>query len=225
MLNTEASNKKIDSTLFKPKRPNQQNRIMEFIAHRINTVEELKSLDRSFGVELDVRDGAKELILQHDPYKDGERFEDFLKHYQHGTMIVNIKSERIEEEILTLLSKYGIIDFFFLDNAFPVVVELSNKGISNIALKYSEYQGTDTIEIMKDRVDWLWIDCYTRFSLDKETYKKFKSWGYKLCYGSPELYGRNADLEIYNDQIEAEEIRFDAVCTKFYNKDRHFNPT
>ncbi len=196
---------------------------MEFIAHRINTIEELKSLDHSFGVELDVRDGANELILAHDPYQDGERFEEYLKHYQHGTMIVNIKSERIETEILNLLKKYGIKDYFFLDNAFPVVIELSDQGETNIALKYSEYQGTDTIEIMKDRADWLWIDCYTKFSLDNETYKKFKDWGYKLCYGSPELYGRNDDIEPYNDQIVAEDIRFDAVCTKYYNKDRHVN--
>jgi len=31
---------------------------------------------------------------------DGEGFAEYLKHYEHGTMILNIKSERIEGKIL-----------------------------------------------------------------------------------------------------------------------------
>ncbi|MCX7997545.1 MAG: hypothetical protein N3A69_01155, partial [Leptospiraceae bacterium] len=71
---------------------------MEFIAHRINTLSELKNLPSGIGVELDLRDGPREkLILQHDPFKDGEDFEIFLSHYvNRGTLILNIKSERIE---------------------------------------------------------------------------------------------------------------------------------
>ncbi|MDG0794535.1 hypothetical protein OMP38_29615 [Cohnella ginsengisoli] len=64
---------------------------MEYIAHRINTVAELKMVPHEYGVELDLRDYGDRLILQHDPFTDGEDFEEYLKHYQHGTMILNIK--------------------------------------------------------------------------------------------------------------------------------------
>ena len=52
---------------------------MEFIAHRINTIEELKKVPNEYGVELDLRDYGDKLILQHDPFTDGEKFEEYLK--------------------------------------------------------------------------------------------------------------------------------------------------
>lgn len=69
---------------------------MEFITHRINIIDELKQVPFEYGVELDLRDYGDRLILQHDPFKDGEDFEEYLKHYNHRTMILNIKSERVE---------------------------------------------------------------------------------------------------------------------------------
>ena len=86
---------------------------MEFIAHRINTIKELKKLSIDFGVELDLRDYGNRLILQHEPFVDGEDFEDYLKHYNHGTMILNIKSERIEYRVLELIKKYDIKNISF----------------------------------------------------------------------------------------------------------------
>ena len=64
---------------------------MQFIAHRINTIDELKKVPTNFGVELDLRDYGNRLILQHDPFTDGEDFEEYLKHNNHGLMILNIK--------------------------------------------------------------------------------------------------------------------------------------
>ena len=86
---------------------------MEYIAHRINAIEELKQIPKEYGVELDLRDYGERLILQHDPFKDGEDFEEYLKYYNHGTMILNIKSERIEHKVLELIQKYNIKKYFF----------------------------------------------------------------------------------------------------------------
>jgi len=86
---------------------------MEYIAHRINTIEELKTIPKEYGVELDLRDFGDRLILQHDPFKDGEDFEEYLKYYNHGTMILNIKSESIEHKVLELIKKYKIEKYFF----------------------------------------------------------------------------------------------------------------
>ena len=64
---------------------------MNYIAHRINTIKELKKIPKEYGVEIDLRDYADRLILQHEPFQDGEDFEEYLSHYNHEIMILNIK--------------------------------------------------------------------------------------------------------------------------------------
>ena len=78
-----------------------------FISHRINTKNELKNIPLKYGVEIDLRDRNDKIILQHDPFIDGEDFSDFIKNYQHQFLILNIKSEGIEFKILNILKQYN----------------------------------------------------------------------------------------------------------------------
>ena len=193
---------------------------MEYIAHRINAIEELKQIPKEYGVELDLRDYGERLILQHDPFKDGEDFEEYLKHYNHGTMILNIKSERIEHKVLELIQKYNIKKYFFLDSSFPMIYLLSKSGEKNIALRFSEFEGIDTILNMKGKVEWIWVDCFTKLPITAENYKLLKEHGFKFCLVSPELQGQNEKLEYYKKYLHLEGIFFDAICTKVYNIDK-----
>lgn len=190
---------------------------MNFIAHRVNTIDELKKIPTEYGVELDLRDHSDRLILQHDPFKDGENFDDYLKEYHHGTMILNIKSERIEHRVLELMKTYGITNYFFLDSSFPMIHLLSKQGETKIALRFSEFEGLDTILNMKGKVEWVWVDCFTKFPLDLKNYQILKENGFKLCLVSPELQGRPEDIEHYRDLIRSQRFEFDAICTKLYN--------
>ena len=190
---------------------------MHYIAHRINSVEELRDLPREYGAEVDLRDRGERLILQHDPFKDGQDFEPWLASYRHGTLILNIKSERIELRVKDLLRQAGITDYFFLDSSFPMIHLLSGAGERKIALRYSEYEGLDTILAMKGRVEWVWVDCFTRLPITRESYRLLKDAGFRLCLVSPELQGRDADIEAYRSALAAEQIVFDAICTKRYN--------
>ena len=189
---------------------------MEYIAHRINTVEELKKTPKEYGVELDLRDFGDRLILQHDPFTDGEDFEEYLKYYNHGTMILNIKSERIEHRVLELIQKYNIQKYFFLDSSFPMIYLLSKDGEKDIALRFSEFEGLDTILNMKDKVDWIWVDCFTRLALTNLEANLLKQAKFKLCLVSPELQGYDPECEIpkmWNILVERN-IFIDAICTK-----------
>jgi len=190
---------------------------MEFIAHRINTIEELKQVPTGYGVELDLRDFGERLILQHDPFKDGEDFEEYLKHYNHGTMILNIKSERIEHRVLELIQKYGIKKYFFLDSSFPMIYLLSKSGEKNIALRFSEFEGLDTILAMGGLVEWVWVDCFTKLPINTQNYQLLKANGFKLCFVSPELQQQNDKMRKYKEYLMAQNIVFDAICTKNYN--------
>lgn len=194
---------------------------MEFIAHRVNTIDELEQLSGQYGVELDLRDDLSgRIYIQHNPFEDGEDFEDYLKVYKHSTMILNVKSERIEERILDLLNKYGVNDYFFLDSSFPMIFLLSQRGEKNIAIRYSEFEGMDTVKMMSGRVNWVWVDCFTRLPIDKLQEIDLHNMGYKLCLVSPELQGRDEDIEVYAKVIQDTGLEFDAICTKQYNINR-----
>ena len=191
---------------------------MEFIAHRINTVEELRQLPTEYGVELDLRDNLNgHIYIQHNPFEPGENFEDYLKEYHHGTMILNIKSERIEHKVLELIRNYDVKSYFFLDSSFPMIWLLSKQGERNIALRFSEVEGLDTIRNMAGKVDWIWVDCFSRIPIGKNEYDELKSLGYRLCFVSPELEGRDEDIEKYKEELESQGMEMDAICTKAYN--------
>ena len=193
---------------------------MEFISHRVNTVNDLKNTPIEFGVELDLRDNIDgSIYINHDPFVLGENFEDYLRYYQHGTMILNIKSERIEYKVLDLLKKYNIEKYFFLDSSFPMIKALTDQGESNVALRYSEFEGIDTTKLMSGRAEWVWVDCFNSFPLVESIYLKLKDMGYNLCFVSPELQGQPEKVEEYADNIKKRNINFDAICTKLYNID------
>lgn len=191
---------------------------MEYIAHRVNSVAQLRKLPKEYGVELDLRDGLDgRIYIQHNPFEPGEDFETYLERYHHGTMILNIKSERIELKILEMLPMYDVKSYFFLDSSFPMIWLLSNQGEKNVALRISEAEGLDTARNMAGKVGWIWVDCFTRIPIGKKEADELHSLGYKLCMVSPELEGREQDIEVYREQLELQEIAMDAVCTKFYN--------
>lgn len=190
---------------------------MEFIAHRINTIEELRKVPREYGVELDLRDRLDDLILSHEPFADGQKFEDYLKEYNHGTMICNIKSERIEHRVLELIKKYNIKRYFFLDSSFPMIYLLTSHGEKNVALRFSEFEGTDTIFNMRGMAEWVWVDCFSKLPVDSDNYKRLKEAGFKLCLVSPELQGQVEKLEMYKSYLKENKIEFDAICTKLHN--------
>lgn len=191
---------------------------MEFIAHRINTIRELTELENNYGVELDLRDNLNgRIYLSHNPFEAGEDFEEYLKHYHHGTMILNVKSERIEHKILELLSQYHIEKYFFLDSSFPMIKLLSDMGEHRIALRFSELEGMDTIRNMAGKAEWIWVDCFTHLPIDQDSFRELKEMGYKLCMVSPELEGQPEKIECYRKQLAQNNIIMDAVCTKIYN--------
>ena len=192
---------------------------MEIIFHRINSLKELELIPVNAGVEIDIRDYNDELILQHDPFIEGELLESFLKKYgqRKGNLILNIKSERIEIRILELLKKYKIENYFFLDSSFPMIINLiNNYSEKKIALRYSEFEKEDTILGLAGKIEWIWIDCFSKIPGTPEIYAQFRKLGFKLCFVSPELQGHRDKLREYKNYFIFNKINLDAVCTKSY---------
>ncbi|MBH10754.1 MAG: hypothetical protein CMG74_10475 [Candidatus Marinimicrobia bacterium] len=193
---------------------------MEFIAHRINRLDDLFKVPKDYGVEVDLRDYDGNIVLQHDPFKDGDNFEKFLSSYKHGTLILNIKSEQIEYKVLELIHKYKIKKYFLLDSSFPMIYKLSNNGEKNLAIRLSDFEGIETIINMKGKVKWVWLDCFDKFILNKNIYNVLKKNNFKICIVSPALHHRSNEIRVYTDIIKGEKFVLDAVCDKLYNSNK-----
>jgi hypothetical protein len=189
---------------------------MKLIAHRKNTVAELRVSPLEYGVEVDIRSYAGELVIHHDPFVKGELFEPWLAEYRHGTLILNVKEEGLEARLIELMKRRGIDDYFFLDQSFPFLVKWSRLGERRCAVRVSEYESIDTALSLSGKVDWVWVDCFTRFPLQHQDSVRLKSAGFSLCLVSPELQGRDAQAEIpqLHALLQARGIHADAVCTK-----------
>ena len=186
---------------------------MIFVNHRVNNVLALEKIKKNQGVEIDLRYHNKKIILHHDPFLEGEMFEKFLKNFNHNFIILNIKSEGIEEEVLSLVKKYKVPDYFFLDSSIPFMVKYINRGWTKFAVRFSEHEPLELALKFKDKVEWVWVDCFTHLPLTNESYKQLKKY-FKICLVSPELQGHpNSMIEKFKKQIEGFEI--DAVCTKY----------
>lgn len=189
---------------------------MELIAHRRNTLRDLLETQGKYGVEVDIRSHGDRLIIHHDPLVEGESFEEWLAQYKHGTLILNIKEEGLETRLIGLMKTYGVDNYFFLDQSFPFLVKWANAGEHRCAVRVSEFESIETALTLAGRIDWVWVDCFTRFPLSGSDAMRLQRAGFKLCLVSPELQGRSAEEEIpLLARLLAERgISPEAVCTK-----------
>jgi hypothetical protein len=189
---------------------------MEIIAHRRNTLPQLRETPTAYGVEIDLRTQGSRLVLHHDPFVGGEDFEAWLAEYRHGTLILNVKEEGLEDALLALMNDAGIERFFFLDQSFPFLIRTARGGEPRCAVRVSEFESLDTALSLKGLVRWVWVDCFTRFPLTTDSAGRLEEAGFSLCLVSPELQGRPAQAEI--PRLRAELARLGvtaaAVCTK-----------
>lgn len=189
---------------------------MTIIAHRINTISQLKKTDRRLGIEVDVRSFGDRLIIHHDPYLIGEDFQEWLKYFDHRTLILNVKEEGLEEKLIKLMKKKSISDYFFLDQSIPFLVKWSMNGHKKSAVRFSEYEDLKTTLAFKNQVDWVWVDCFNFFPLTYEISLTLSKSGFKICLVSPELQGRDKEVEIpiLAKFLKENKIIYNAICTK-----------
>ena len=185
---------------------------MLLIRHRINTVCDLATVPPSMGIELDLRSEGNKIILQHDPFRSGEAFENLLCKYRHALIILNVKTEGLEEAAIKLLKKYRVKHYFFLDLSFPAIMRLIRQGEYNIAIRFSEFEPLEQCLALKGKARWVWVDCFTKMPLNAKSYAALKK-HFKLCLVSPELqHYPKEKIALFKKQIS--KFKIDAVCTK-----------
>jgi hypothetical protein len=192
---------------------------MKIIRHRRNTIYELAETPTNYGVEVDIRSQGDALVIHHDPFVAGESFDAWIAAYRHGTLILNVKEEGLEDRLLALMALHGISDFFFLDQSFPFLIRTARKGERRCAVRLSEYESLETALALADMIEWVWVDCFTRFPLERVTARILQNAGFKLCLVSPELQGHGPErIEEFREILASQDIMVEAVCTKLPEK-------
>lgn len=187
---------------------------MTVIAHRINTVEELRTLPPEYGVEIDVRAYNGRLILSHDPYQSGELLADYLETVGNRFVVFNIKESGIEDDVIDLASRHDVSDYFLLDAEFPYIYQASRgSSFRKMAVRFSEAEPVETALANAEYVDWVWVDTNTYLPLGQQEYSRLSEAGYKICLVSPGRWGRPEDIGQYISTLAKEDIILDAVMT------------
>ncbi len=189
---------------------------MIIVRHRRNLRRELEETPTDMGIEVDIRSQGSELVIHHNPFVVGERFEDWIEAYAHRLLILNVKEEGLEERLLAIMQRRGIEEFFFLDQSFPFLIRTARQGERRCAVRVSEYESVDTALSLSGMVEWVWVDCFTRFPLSGDGARALQAAGMKLCLVSPELQDRTdpSEIEAIRNLLERAKIMVEAVCTK-----------
>ena len=89
----------------------------------------------------------------------------------------------------------------------------------NFASRLSEYESIQTsINLIENSlINWIWVDTFTKFPIKKNEVEIFNELKAKKCLTSPDLLGRNYDIENYAKKIKTYGVIFEAICCKKEN--------
>ena len=184
---------------------------MEIIVHRINKIKELKKISNNYGVEIDIRTDGSKLILNHDPFKKGDKFIDYIENYKHNTLVLNIKEAGIENEVLNIVNSFSIKSYFLLDVEMPYMYSATKKAKKNIAVRFSEYEDIAIAKKFKNKLNWIWIDTITKLPINKKNLNIIKN--FKSCLVCPERWKRKSDIANYKKKMNNLNFFPNAVMT------------
>ncbi len=184
---------------------------MEFIIHRVNKIKDLKLLPTKFGAEIDIRSNGSKIILNHDPFKNGDELKNYLENYKHKTLVLNLKEAGFESEIIKLVKKFQIKSYFLLDVEMPYMYKATNSGQKNIAVRYSEYEPISLVKNFKNKLKWIWIDTPTKLPINKENLKTLSY--FKSCLVCPERWKQKKKIVIYKKKLKDLNFLPNAIMT------------
>lgn len=200
---------------------------MIIIDHRRNSIEQIRETPFFFGAEIDLRSAGNNIILAHDPFSEGVLFSEWLQHFNHRFLIVNVKEEGMEKSILSLLQEHDVSDFFILDESFPFIRKWALTGLSKFAVRVSEFEDKETalnlaawLGQQGKKIDWVWMDSFTGAVPQLECVAALKAADLKTCFVSPELHhidepdSWHERVNEFIKSIKQVGIMPDAVCSK-----------
>ena len=196
---------------------------MIIIKHRWHNLNYEPADDFCDGAEVDIRISNGKLIVQHDPFKSGILFEEWLTKFKKSFLIVNVKEEGLIPFVIEKLKRSTVKEFFILDETIPFIIKHSKEGIRDFGIRVSSWEPVGTaLKMMRNLENpprWVWVDTFNgNLPLRKGDVNELKNSGAKLCLVSPELhpdyFSTTVDDNFLKNVMKVGLKSFDAVCTK-----------
>lgn len=150
-----------------------------------------RAFDSGYGIESDIRDFNKNIVISHDPADsnsiNADEIFNYLSNFKDNLCFaINIKSDGIADNILKLLAKYNIKNYFCFDMSIPQMIYYCEQGL-NVFCRQSEYEKEPLI--LYDRSKGVWIDAFENDTwINEELILNHIKNGKKICIVSPELH-------------------------------------
>jgi len=150
-----------------------------------------RSFDLGFGTETDVRDYCGELVISHDiADKSSMSLDNFFKIYNSYskdlTLALNIKSDGLQNKLLTELNKHEISNYFVFDMSVPDGLACLKAGLRTFT-RQSEFE---PYPAFYEAALGIWMDEFTDHWVDEAMINNHLTKDKKICIVSPELHKR-----------------------------------
>lgn len=159
---------------------------MQIISHRVNTVAALNSTPRHYWVEVDIRVHENQIVLQHDPYGQGEALSDWLSEYEHEGIVLNVKADGLEETLIEAMARAGVGEFFILDSQPATTYRLPTHFRKNIAVRVSDLEQPTAEAYLLHSGGWAWLDVFEHPEIMIQRLDNIPS-DIRICLASPDI--------------------------------------
>ncbi|EAC1801573.1 hypothetical protein D6231_04410 [Campylobacter jejuni] len=178
---------------------------MIIISHRGFWIKEtekntLKAFERSFcngfGVETDLRDMLKQVVISHDtPNENSLTLDIFFALYKRFSnnlpLALNIKADGLQNILKDFLEKYSVDNYFVFDMSIPDALLYLRAGF-NVFTRQSEYEKQPSFY---NEACGVWMDEFYEHWIDERIIQEHLENNKKICIVSPELHKREFKKE------------------------------
>jgi hypothetical protein len=152
----------------------------------------LRSFALGFGTETDVRDLDGQLVIAHDPPRQGAlplgRFLDLVaRHGRDLPLALNIKSDGIDGLLAEELDRHGLRNHFAFDMSVPDTLRYVRRGL-RFFTRQSEHEPTPALY---QAAAGVWVDGFAGDWVSAPDVARHLDAGKAVCLVSPELHGRD----------------------------------
>lgn len=156
-----------------------------------------KAITLGFGLEMDLRDYAEDLVISHNMARDTTlALDQFLQWYHdfgghHPPLALNIKADGLCLLLKEALGLYQVENYFVFDMSIPDAILYLNLGL-NVFTRQSEYEETPNLYKNSKGV---WLDEFEHHWITDEILIEHLENDKQVCIVSPELHGRSFKME------------------------------
>jgi glycerophosphoryl diester phosphodiesterase len=175
--------------------------MMEIISHRgyWREIQEkntktafIRSFEKGYGTETDLRDFNGEIVISHDiPNDNAILLSDFFKIYKSSgkseKLALNIKSDGLQKKLLSELINYQIANYFVFDMSIPDTIGYINDNI-NFFSRQSEHELNP---VFYDKCKGVWLDAFEGIWYESKLILEHLKNNKQVALVSPELHKRD----------------------------------